>query len=546
MPVALDVLFANRIIIKHRLTLGSDFPDTLIFANINLLAAWGLIILLVIGLWKFGSRMPIALLRHITQLLGTIILLSTIVLSLFSWAYSYRIGNVPNSEIIVFLLSNFSQAMRHGMQTMPIALVSFGLIIVLLCRMINRLCAYCRIAEPNLFSPKTMILALLLCGLSITVTGLYTGIPVSLLSINTSSFPKSDETSYVQKEIDWMKHNLPLNNVITPLQGEPTHHVIIIQLESFRRDLAQVQPTPLPFLKSLEPHSLVFDRAYAPASHSNLSDLAIWYSQYPLKPKGKEGYPKNAEWRGTSLFTAMKAAGYATAYISSQNEKWGDMINWLNIPEVDYFFHSEDYKGETWENRDDKAGLWGMMESGRATAGKIEDSNTLKIANTWISQNHSHKPLFLGMNLQNSHFSYVVPPEAKALFQPSVFDFEATYYVWPESKKQIVRNRYFNAVHYMDSKLSEFADSLKRLGIWDNCYFVVLGDSGEAFYEHGFGNHSGPMYEEAMRTFTLIKPPKSRYEIARFEHRPINLIDLPAILLRELGLPFTHKEKLDK
>lgn len=348
-------------------------------------------------------------------------------------------------------------------------------------------------------------------------------------------------TDGMDKDINKLLDALPDKQRFVKPFSPPRHYMVIVVLvESLRYDLLTKHPEAIPFLKSLHDKQLGFERAYATASHSNLTDLAFWYSQYPLRSHNKENYPVDAAWRGTSLFGAFKNAGYTTAYISSQNEKWGSMINWLRTGDVDYFYHSEDYQGETWENFDDLPGLAGMLKRGFVTAGKIEDSETLRIAFKWIDRHLHDKQgngYFLGMNLQNTHYSYVIPPHGSEPYQPSDLGFKAIYYSWPESKKEQVRNRYLNAVFNIDRLLEDFANFLKRKGLWNECIFAVVGDNGEAFYEHGFGNHSGPMYDEAVRTFAVIKLPDSMQHLARIIPFPVSHIDIAASIPALAGIP---------
>lgn len=210
------------------------------------------------------------------------------------------------------------------------------------------------------------------------------------------------------------------------------------------------------------------------------------------------------------------------------------MIAWLKVPEVDFFFHSEDFSGETWENWDDAPGLISLIKRGVATAGKVEDSKTLQVALQWIDSQNPEKPFFLGINLQNTHFHYIYPPGAPRPFQPDEMDSPAVYYTWPKEKLQLVKNRYLNAVFNVDLLLKQFAEELRKRGLWERIVFVVAGDNGEAFYEHGFGNHSGPMYEECVRTLAVMKlPEKIR---ARAPGRPINLIDIVPGILHLMGV----------
>jgi arylsulfatase A-like enzyme len=313
-------------------------------------------------------------------------------------------------------------------------------------------------------------------------------------------------------------------------------NVVVVLVVSLRHDLLATAPEAIPFLRDMYETQLGFSHAYATASHSNLSDLAFWFSQYPLRSPGKENFPRDADWRGTSLFDVFKSDGYETAYISSQNEMWGGMINWLQTPTLDYFFDSESFDGTTWENHDDLAGLAGLIRKGLAQAGKMEDSQTLEVAKQWIDARAKDRPFFLGMNLQNTHFSYVVPPGAAEPFQPSKLDFRAVYYRWPKDKSTNVRNRYLNSVLNVDRLLADFARFLQSRGLWDEVVFVVVGDNGEAFYEHGFGNHSGPMYDEVVRTLAVMKLPESMGLRGSIFARPVSHIDISASIPGIIGL----------
>lgn len=314
--------------------------------------------------------------------------------------------------------------------------------------------------------------------------------------------------------------------------------VIVIMVESMRWDLIQQTPCPVPFMASLISQGWFFERAYAPASHSNYADLSIWYSRYPLWAERKPRYRKNDPYRSESIFKVFQDLGYRTAYISSQNEKWGGMIRWLEVPEIDHFFHSEDYDGKTWVNEDDRAGLAQLLKINLVTAGKMEDSQTLRISLNWIDTLPVDQQFFLGINLQNTHFNYVIPAGGEEPFQPTKMDFPAIYYAWPRDRVEDVRNRYFNAFFNLDQLISSFSEDLNLRGIWDNCWFVIIGDSGEGFYEHDFANHSGPMYDEAIRTFCLIKPPAGK-PVGKVS-RAVNLIDILPALLDLMGLPIPN------
>lgn len=312
--------------------------------------------------------------------------------------------------------------------------------------------------------------------------------------------------------------------------------VIVIMVESLRADLLQEYPDAIPNIKRLADEAMVFDRAYATASHSDYEDLAFWYSRYPLRADSRLGYPPDAPWRGLSVFEYFQLHGYSTAYFSSQNEKWGDMINWLKTPGVDTYFDSENFDGETWENHDDDRGLIALIRAGYARSGKVEDSKTLALAAQWIAS-HADRPFFMGLNLQNTHYHYFIPDGGARPFLPDELGFRAVYSAWPEDKAPVVRNRYLNAAYNLDTALGDFVAHLKQAGVWDKAAVLVVGDSGEAFYEHGFGNHSGPMYEEVARTLAVLKLPNGDERNGSHWRSTVSHIDFVPGLVELAGLP---------
>ncbi len=63
----------------------------------------------------------------------------------------------------------------------------------------------------------------------------------------------------------------------------------------------------------------------------------------------------------------------------------------------------------------------------------------------------------------------------------------------------MIRALYDGNLAYVDSKVGEVIDALKKSGRWDNTVFLVIADHGEAFWEHGVYAHGRHIYEEFMR-----------------------------------------------
>jgi arylsulfatase A-like enzyme len=504
---------------------------TLAFEVIAAICLWVALYWLgsVIVRWRNG--LAIRSTRFVVAVLLYVGLALLMLYQVLLWAYVALNGSLPSAQTLAFVRDNMTRVSLHLIQTSPVMALGLASISALAAFAIVRLLSIASHTSTTEYRRQLLQALVLFIGWYFTSSFGTHRMPSDAL------LERSAQGSAEEKSTQELQNLPPRAEVATPMQSsvEPLS-VVVILVESLRHDLLETNPEAVPFIRSMYAEHTGFEYAYATASHSNLTDLAFWYAQYPLRTPSKETYPADADWRGVSLFDLFKQGGYTTAYISSQNEKWGEMINWLKTPTVDYFFDSESFHGDTWENYDDEAGLGALIKRGIAQAGKIEDSQTLEVAKHWIDSLDGRQPFFLGMNLQNTHFSYVVTPGAEQPYQPSDLGFRAVYYRWPESEKERVRNRYLNSVHNVDGLLKGFADYLKSKGLWDNVLFVVLGDNGEGFYEHGFGNHSGPMYDEAVRTLAFIKMPAgSGHKEGLFE-RPISHIDVAATIPDIVGL----------
>ena len=325
---------------------------------------------------------------------------------------------------------------------------------------------------------------------------------------------------------------------ITPMPvatggGKP---VIVIVLESLRADLLRDHPEAMPFLSSLARESVVFEKAYAPATQSDLSDIAIWYSRHALYGERRRGYPVNAPWRGTSAFEYFKAQGYRTAYFSSQNEEWGGMIRWMKLPAVDAFFDAENLIDP---QRGDSGSAQLVLQQAKAEytqSGKVPDYRTLELAGDWLERN-ARQSFFMGMNLQNTHFAYLIPRGGVEPFQPAERGLTDVFSGWPKERTPFVRNRYLNAVFNMDALIASFAQRMRAAGIWDRSIVLFVGDHGEAFGEHGYFTHGGPGFEETSRVLAILKlPAGSRRNGSPFS-QPVSSIDFLPMVTQLAGLP---------
>lgn len=512
---------------------------------------WLLLLCFVSLTRAISKASSVLIIGNIVRSLSILILYGCFSLWLAGLAFIKITGYSPDVQLFNFLASNILQVLFHVVQTSLVGVILGAVILIPLTQAFYIYAPKYELGSLQLSQRGWLVALFIFCTSTIVIFGyshqqkknaFYVPpilSPVTSIAVtgfqSQSDRPKAGSV-FIPKELLRPRKTNNQGNWTSRQKKVPKSPVVAVLVESLRHDLFKSEYNVIPFLKNLAEESLQFNYAYTPATHSNYADPAIWSSTYPLKSLL---FQKELTYPGVrsspyTVFSAFHELGYKTAYISSQNEKWGNMIKCFDVPEIDHFWHSEDYHGNTWVNQDDLYGLVKLIESKVATAGKVEDSQTLDYAKKWVMNNHSDEiPFFLGLNLQNTHYPYVFPENGEQPFGPCELDFPTIYGSWPQSKKELVLARYRNAVWNVDKLLEDFVSFLKSEGIWNQCYFIVMSDSGEAFYEHGFANHSGPAHDEQARCLAIMKTPGNKH--TGHISSPISLIDIFPELLHLIG-----------
>ena len=165
------------------------------------------------------------------------------------------------------------------------------------------------------------------------------------------------------------------------------------------------------------------------------------------------------------------------------------------------------------------------------TGGTLNDALVTDVSLNWLArQAASKRPFFLNLDLQSSHFPYVLAPKLERPFQPSKIDFEVSFISYPPEKTPTVRNAYNNALHEADRQVGRILEALGRLDLLSGTLIVIYGDHGEAFNEQGLVTHGGAPIEAVARVPCVIYGPA--YLAARRDDYPMGLIDVvPTVLV---------------
>ncbi|QDU09843.1 sulfatase [Gimesia aquarii] len=362
-----------------------------------------------------------------------------------------------------------------------------------------------------------------------------------ILTFAIKPFYKEKEKDLFEGELSELelgpKRAIPYEINQSLRDSKDRYSVIFIAIEALRNDvvlLEEQEMEVMPHLNQLARSGQHFTRCYAQSTHSNYADPCLYSSLYPLRSQSHHYYSRSDPWPKVMLYDLLKHYGYATAIYSSQNETWGRMANFLETPNLDVFFDSRSYDGPTYISEKDRG--FSRYAKGAHVAGKLDDAITTQHALDWIDkQQKKNEPFVLCMNLQSSHFPYEIPGNQQGPFQPATLDFNASFVSYPQEKIPIVRNAYYNSLHYIDKQIGKLVSFLEEKRLREKTIIVVIGDQGEAFYENGYPAHAGQPHEPVIRVALvmdcpgLLPPQKVDYLTQAIDVVPTvcGLLDIP-------------------
>jgi len=275
-------------------------------------------------------------------------------------------------------------------------------------------------------------------------------------------------------------------------------NVVIVFLESTRARSTTAYEEDLnttPFLAALAKESLLFERAYAVVPHTSKALVAsLCGVPPPLDTQRTESEPDAIP--AQCLPELLEDHGYRTAFFQSAEnyERRSQLVE--NVGYEDFF-----WIGNMSKEGYDKANYFGY-----------EDDIMLKPSERWLQQNDD-EPFLATYLTVTAHHNYVVPDT----------------YGGRRFAEDDELNRYLNAVRYQDFFLHNLFDQYKKLGLYEETTFIVFGDHGEGFDEHGLKQHDNTIYEEGLRIPFVIHQP-GRWEEGTTVEPAVNELDvLPTV-----------------
>ncbi|MGH3147525.1 MAG: LTA synthase family protein, partial [Rubrobacter sp.] len=313
------------------------------------------------------------------------------------------------------------------------------------------------VGEPRTILLATCLAALLLFSLSLVPSVTNAG----------NAFARDPLANMVVKEVASPEleatvspNALPTDTRFVPTSDTQKRNVVLVVLESTRARSTTPHNEDLgttPFLDELSEESLMAERAYAVVPHTSKALVAtICGVEPPLDTDKTESEPGILPAR--CLPQLLKDHGYQSKFFQSATKTFERRPQLVRNFGYDTFTATEGMNKEGF----DKANYFGY-----------EDDIMLEPSRAWLEANGKDGPFLTTYLTVTPHHDYVVPDR----------------YGKKEFSDRDVVNRYLNTVRYQDFFLRNLFAQYRELGLYEDTIFVILGDHGEGFGEHGLKQH---------------------------------------------------------
>ncbi len=287
-------------------------------------------------------------------------------------------------------------------------------------------------------------------------------------------------------------------------------NVVLIHLESARARSVTPYNKDLkttPFLNELAKSSLVAGRAYTTIPNTLKASVSVNCGIEPHLRPAAEAEPGGIPTPG--LAGLLMEQGYNSVFFQSSTEdfeSFGDHAKSFGYEEY-YPLESMDTEGF------ERSNYFGY-----------EDDIMLKPSEQWLEE-HKDEPFVAKYLTGTGHHDYLPP----------------TRYGHEDFVEDGLLNRYLNCLRYQDFFVRNLFVQYERLGLYDNTIFVIYGDHGEGFGEHGRYAHEDNPYEDGLRVPLIIHAP-GRFQRGRWVEELSNLTDVLPTVLDLLGYELKNGE----
>ena len=259
-------------------------------------------------------------------------------------------------------------------------------------------------------------------------------------------------------------------------------NIVVVMLESVRAKSTDLYNPTLgntPFLSKLAEKSLVVEEMYAVIPRTAAAWVSVLQGIYPttntVMMRWAQDYRSAAAY--PSLPRLLRPHGYHSAFFVPTHMNYENEGNLINNMDFDRVVMEKDYDARGFE---------------RTTYFGLEDRVMINPIMSWVDEQTSKgRPFFLAAMTNVGHHNYEVPQSWSKLS-----------YV-----KNKDENNYLNCIAYIDDFLARLFHEFERRQLLKSTVFLILGDHGDSFGEHGVRQRAMTLFEEDLHVPALVYAP---------------------------------------
>jgi arylsulfatase A-like enzyme len=256
----------------------------------------------------------------------------------------------------------------------------------------------------------------------------------------------------------------------------------------------------MPALSALAASAVVFEHAYAAYPESIKGLFSFLCARRPSAHTPTDRYAA-ARRPCDSIAQRLAAAGYRTGLFHSGR------FGYLGMNDI--------VRARGFDELDDAASIGGPF----ASSFGVDDPSTVRKLLSFVDAGRE-RPFFAMYMPIAGHHPYHAPGQGPRPFL-----------------EQSQTDRYHNDLFTSDAAFGLLRDGLRVRGLDQRTLYVVVGDHGEAFYEHeGNFAHTLFLYEENLRVPLMFAAP-GLFDQTRRARQLASAVDVAPTLLGLLGLP---------
>ncbi len=319
-------------------------------------------------------------------------------------------------------------------------------------------------------------------------------------------------------------------------------NVLLIVLDTVRADHLSTygySKNTTPNLTTLAAEGVVYERCLSPGSWTLPSHASLFTGLYPRDHQTTCELPRVLRRKYRTIAEVLAENGYVTVGFS--NNAWLNAATGLQQGFVEFF--------DVWrERRSDGRSADGIDEGAATTNNRIF---------RWLDRDTS-RPFFMFVNYFEPHLPYRPPPPFDSKFVDPIFDSnmvaKARGWFHPrelgyvlkvpgmevtDSEFEVMHSQYDGEIAYLDARLGELVEGLRKRRLLDNTVVIITSDHGEHLGDHEMMDHKMTLYDALLHVPLVIRYPPSVHQGSRVS-TPVQLIDVFPTILHLCGIDEGH------